>query len=88
MVVQQIHRGDDKTIEIPEYGDTEVGQLATNFREMLTAIQERDKRLNEYAAGLEKMVKARTQELQINNEQLAQEIKGRKQAQDERSTIK
>jgi anti-anti-sigma regulatory factor/HAMP domain-containing protein len=69
---QQLSQG-DYTTAIPEYGDNEIGHLANSFREMVAAIQARDKQVTEYAAGLEKEI-AERQAAEAERERLQQQI--------------
>ncbi len=65
--------------------EDEVGQLSAAFNQMAAAIQKREDKLRELAAGLERTVEARTAELRQRNEALVQAnealIRARKQAE-------
>jgi signal transduction histidine kinase/EAL domain-containing protein (putative c-di-GMP-specific phosphodiesterase class I)/DNA-binding NarL/FixJ family response regulator len=53
----------DRTVEVP--ADDEVGELVQGFNKMLSEIRDRDRKLAEHLAGLEKTVADRTAELQV-----------------------
>ena len=62
-------RGGDLESEVAMRGGKEFIQLGTAFKEMTTAIQERDLALKEYGQHLEEMVRDRTLDLKLEVEQ-------------------
>jgi two-component system sensor histidine kinase/response regulator len=52
-------------------GDDEIGQLIGSFNEMLDEIQDRDRKLLQHQAALERTVESRTAELRATNTDLA-----------------
>jgi signal transduction histidine kinase/ActR/RegA family two-component response regulator len=65
-----ISREKNYSIRAESHGRDEIGTLIEGFNEMLSQIQERDTKLEEYSEGLEELVARRTEELKAANEKL------------------
>ncbi len=63
----------DYGMAIPDYGNNEIGQLGDSLKGMVTAIQQRDSQVKEYAANLEKEM-AERKHAEAEREQLQQQI--------------
>ncbi|MFT5729772.1 MAG: two-component system cell cycle sensor histidine kinase/response regulator CckA [Desulforhopalus sp.] len=61
--------------------DDEIGILVDGFNNMLVGIRKRDDELADYRNDLQNLVRERTTELEITNEQLKNEIEERKEVQ-------
>ena len=69
----------DQRLDI--HSKDEIGQLGTAFNQMASAIQRRDRQLNELNSSLELRVQERTTELEEANTQLQQEVQEREKAE-------
>ncbi|MCP4408631.1 MAG: response regulator [Gammaproteobacteria bacterium] len=72
--MQEISLRQDYTVKAAKAGNDEIGSLIDGFNEMLTQINERDQRLEDYRQDLERQVALRTKELSDANAELKEAI--------------
>ena len=66
---RRMAKGDYKS-DLVVHSDDEIGRMASSFKQMASAVQERDKQIGEYAIYLEQRVKYRTKELESTHKKL------------------
>ncbi|MBI5184378.1 MAG: response regulator [Nitrospinae bacterium] len=80
--IREVSETQDYSKRVEGWGKDEMGALILGFNEMLGLIQERDKKLEQYARNLEGMVAERTAELREANRSLEVELETRKRTED------
>lgn len=68
--MRDVTTGQEYSVRMEKQGNDEFGVLIDHFNAMLSEIQNRDKKLQDYSTSLQKMVGARTDELSRTNKEL------------------